>query len=123
MSEGFFFDTYALIEISKGNPNYDDFKGKVNMMLNSLNLLEYAYYLLRENKENKIKETFEQLSKFSVEYDNDILTKAARMKFRYKQEKLSFVDCIGYQLAKKYCFKFLTGDSKFKGKENVEFVE
>ena len=38
-------------------------------------------------------------------------------------EKLSFIDCIGYYLAKKNKAKFLTGDEKFKNMENVEFVK
>jgi len=45
------------------------------------------------------------------------------MKYKFKNQKLSFIDCIGYILAKKHKAKFLTGDEKFKGKENVEFVK
>ena len=122
MSKKFYFDTYALVEISKGNPQFDKYKSNY-MILSDLNLLEFYYYLIRVNKEDKIPEIFNELKKFLVIYDNDDLIKSAKMKFKHKQEKISFVDCIGYQLAKKHKARFLTGDEQFKNKENVEFVK
>ena len=123
MTKGFFFDTYALVEISKGNPNYQQYSSGIKVILNKLNLLEYIYFLIRENKEYQIKDVFNRLSKFNVDYDNEILIKSAKMKYKFSKEKLSFIDCMGYFLAKKHNVKFLTGDNKFKDKENVEFVK
>ena len=45
MIKKFFFDTYAIIEISKGNPKYKLYKEDVNIILNRLNILEYIYFL------------------------------------------------------------------------------
>ncbi len=123
MSKNFFFDTYALIEIYKGSKNYEKYKKDVKIMLNKLNLLEFAYFLIREKKENEIKEVFEKLSKFNIDYDEEILIDSAEMKFEFQKERLSFVDCIGYNLAKKNKVKFLTGDEQFRNKDNVEFVK
>lgn len=123
MTKKFFFDTYALVEIGKNNPNYGPYKNDVKVFISMLNLVELAYFLLRENREHEINETFEKLSKFAVPYDAETLKNAAKMKFRYKKEKLSFVDCIGYLLAKKHGAKFLTGNEKFRDKKNVEFVK
>ncbi len=122
MDDLYFFDTYALIEIYKGSKNYERYSKGINLILNKLNLMEYALFLIREGKENEIEDTFERLNNFNVDYSNDILIGAAKMKNKYAKEKLSFVDCIGYLLAKKHNAKFLTGDSKFENKENVEFV-
>lgn len=119
----FFFDTYALIEISKGNPNYASYKGGIRIVLNKLNILEYIYFLIKENKEEQINDAFNNLSKFNVDYDNKTLVEAAKMKFKFSKEKLSFIDCIGYCIAKKQGIKFLTGDEKFSDKEDVEFVK
>ena len=119
----FFFDTYALVEIAKSNPHYEKYKEGVGILINSLNLMEFAYFLIREKREKEIKEFFEVLSKFNVDYDNEILIESAKMKFKFIHEKLSFVDCIGYALAKKHNAKFLTGDEKFRDKDNVEFVK
>ncbi|MEK6893449.1 MAG: PIN domain-containing protein [Nanoarchaeota archaeon] len=123
MDELYFFDTYALIEIYKGSNNYERYSKGVNLILNKLNLMEYALFLIREGKESEIQSTFENLNRFNVDYNDDILISAAKMKNKYAKEKLSFVDCIGYLLAKKHNAKFLTGDSKFESKDNVEFVK
>ncbi len=123
MTKTLFFDTYALIELGKNNPGYKGYKEDVKIILTHLNLLELSYFLLREGKGDEIEEVFEKLSRFAVSYNKEILVSAAKMKFKYKSEKLSFVDCIGYELAKKHGCKFLTGDEKFKDKKNVEFVK
>ena len=123
MINKFYFDTYALVEIYKGNPNYEGYKEDVDLMLNELNILEYVYFLIRENRGGNLKQIFENLKKFAVEYDDTILVDAAKMKFEYKKDKLSYVDCVGYIIAKKKGVRFLTGDEKFKGRANVEFVK
>jgi predicted nucleic acid-binding protein len=123
MNKSFFFDTYALIEIGKNNPNYEPYREDVKIFISMLNLTEIVYFLVRENREDEIDEIFNKLSKFCISYDKEIITNAAKMKYRYKKEKLSMADCIGYELAKKHKCKFLTGDEKFREKENVEFVK
>ena len=123
MGTKYFFDTCALIEINKANPSYERYRKDINIVLNRLNILEYIYFLIREKKEDEIKESMEILTRFNVDYDNEILLLAAKMKNKFLKEKLSFVDCIGYHLAKKNGAKFLTSDEKFKDKDNVEFVK
>ena len=117
-----FFDTCALIEITKENPKFEIYKNTKTLMTD-LNFMEYAFYLLKIGEEKDIKESFEKFSASIIGYDHEIIIEAAKMKFKYKHEKLSFTDCIGYILAKKHGAKFLTSDGKFKNKDNVEFVE
>ena len=123
MVKQFYFDTYALIEISKGNPKYEPYKEGIKIMLNMLNMLEFSYFLIKEGKGDEVKEIFDKFSKFNVDYDQEILIKSAEMKFKLLKERISFIDCIGYNIAKKNNVKFLTGDEKFRHKENVEFVK
>ena len=123
MTRLFYFDTYALIEIGKENPNYDSYKEDVVILLNKLNLLELSYFLLRINREAEIEDVFNKYLRFNVDYDQETLREAAKMKFKFLKERLSFIDCIGYILAKKHKVKFLTGDEKFRHKDNVEFVK
>jgi len=123
MTKKFYFDTYALIEIGVGNPNYEPYSKDVVILLNKLNLLEFSYYLLKEKRENEIEQIFNQYQRFNVDYDEEVLIKAAEMKLKFLKERLSFIDCIGYLLAKKNNALFLTGDEKFRNKENVEFVK
>lgn len=123
MTKRFYFDTYALIEIGKGNPKYEVYKNDVQILLNKLNLFEISFFLLKENKENEIQGIFGNYSKFNIDYDESDLINAAQMKLKFLQQRLSFIDCIGYVLAKRYKAKFLTGDGRFEEKENVEFVK
>ena len=69
MDRKFFFDTYALIEVDKGNPNYLPYKKDIKIILNKLNLLEYIYFLIRENRQEQIKGAVINLSRFNVDYD------------------------------------------------------
>jgi uncharacterized protein len=123
MSKMFYFDTYALVEIYKGNSNYEKYSKNVGMILHKFNILEYVHFLLREKRNENLVGVFRELNAFVVDSGDEILIKAAEMKLSYNKEKLSFVDCIGYFLAKKHRVKFLTGDEKFRDKENVEFVK
>ena len=73
MTKSFFFDTYALIEIGKNNPNYEPYKKDVKMVINPLNLMEIAYFLFREGREGEIEEIFSRLTSFAVSYNKEIL--------------------------------------------------
>ena len=117
-----FFDTCALIEITKENPKFEKYKNMKTLMTD-LNLMEYAFYLLKIGEEKDIRESFEKFSASITEYDQEIIIEAAKMKFKHRKEKLSFADCVGYIIAKKHGAKFLTSDGKFKDKLNVEFVD
>jgi|SRR3989338_1983111 len=123
MVRPFYFDTYALIEISKGNPKYEPYREGIKVLLNKLNLLEFSYFLLKEGKGEDAKKIFNDFSRYNVDYDEDVLLKAAEMKLRFLKQRISFIDCIGYQIAMTQKVKFLTGDEHFRKMENVEFVK
>ena len=123
MTDILFFDTYALIEIYKENQNYNPYKEDVIILLNKLNLMEFSYFLIKSNRKEEIQEIFKKYLRFNIDYDQNVLIEAAEIKFKFLKERLSFTDCIGYILAKKHNAKFLTGDEKFRNKENVEFVK
>ena len=57
--------------------------------------------------------------------DIDIATIKEANEFRLlnKSRKLSYADCIGYIIARRYGLKFLTGDKQFSDMPNVEFVK
>ena len=123
MADTYFFDTYALIEVGKGNPGYEPYKKNIKVLLNWLNLLELSFFLIREGKSSEAKEIFGKFLGFNVDYDEDILLKSAEMKFKNLKQRISFIDCIGYNLAKKHNARFLTGDEIFRNMENIEFVK
>lgn len=118
----YFYDSYAIIEMLEKNNNYLKFSDNI-ITTSVLNLFEVYYYLLK--KYNKITADYwaKKLNFNFLKIDPIFSIEASRFKFDNKKEKLSLVDCAGYILALKNNLKFLTGDDKFKNKENVEFVK
>jgi len=115
-----FFDTYALIEIAKGNERYKKYLDVERITLTKLNLIELYYAILRDFDEIEAKRHYFFYLPFVEEITDEVVFEA--MRFRLAHRGLSYVDCIGYVTAKRRGIRFLTGDIKFKGLENVEFV-
>jgi len=118
-----FFDTYALIEIMKNNPNYAKYKD-FDINTCTINLSEFYYFLLKVYNEKKADYLIKRINfKLANIIQTHVALKSSQFRFRYKKEKLSYIDCLGYILSKEMNMKFLTGDEKFKNKDNVEFVK
>lgn len=122
MAEFYYFDTYALIEIFKGNKVYDKYTN-ADIVLSQLNLFELFYALLKETDEKTATLILNKYYKFITDLDKTTIEQAAKFKFLYKKHKFSMVDCIGYTIANRLGVKFLTGDKEFANFENVEFVK
>jgi len=122
MSEIYFFDTYALIEIIKGNENYEKYAGS-NILLTKLNLFELYYALLRDFDEKTAELFINKYEQFAVDFDKLIIGAAAKFRLANRLKNLSMTDCIGYVVAIKYGVKFLTGDKEFASLPNVEFIK
>lgn len=122
MDEIYFFDSYALFEIIKGNKNYANYTN-ANLVLSKLNIFELYYGLLKENDEKTALLMLNKYYNFIIDFDKDIIEKAAKFRSLYKKSKFSMADCIGYTIAKKLGVKFLTGDKEFEGMPSVEFVK
>ena len=119
----YFFDSYPIIELILGNENFEKFRD-AKIVTTVLNMMEVYYFLLTEFNKNTAEYWMKNLD---VELINiirlDVALEAVNFKFENKKEKLSYVDCLGYVMARKFRMKFLTGDSKFETKENVEFAK
>lgn len=119
--KAYFFDTYALIEMLRGNLNYSEFINQSRIVISKLNYFELHYYAIRTDSYDLIKPFLDQLKNAIIEFDLNDIEKASILKKTDK--KLSLVDCIGYVLAKKHSLPFLTGDEQFKNKDNVLFIK
>jgi len=122
MSEDYFFDTYAIIELVKGNPNYEFVKDKV-IITGVMNIAEVYYALLLENKEDIINSIIKRLNIEMVDMTQEIAIESAKLRYKNKKLSLSYIDCTGYILARENNLIFLTGDKEFERMENVEFVK
>ncbi len=118
----YFFDTYAFIEIIRGNKNYAIFK-KTEMATTKLNLMEVYYWLLNKFGKEAADIFYDETVQYAIEIPDEIIKEAMIFRMKNKPKNLSYVDCIGYMLAKTNSLKFLTGDREFKGMDNVEFVK
>ncbi|MBI2664532.1 PIN domain-containing protein [Candidatus Woesearchaeota archaeon] len=118
----FLADTYALIELLGGNPDYKPYLNHV-LITTKFNLIELYYHFLKDYGKETADKYLSLYSKFVVPITNNSIRTGMEFKLKHKQEKLSYADCIGYALALEFGIKFLTGDEKFEIKENVEFVK
>lgn len=122
MSESYFFDTYAIIEILKGNPTYAKFKHS-KVIITIFNLAELHYKLIRDFTKTLADEILNEYSDYAIHIDNEIIMEANEFKLRHRKKKLSAADAIGYATAQKYGLRFLTGDRHFKKLRGVEWVK
>lgn len=119
----YFFDSYAIIEITEGNPNYFQFKD-FQIVTTTLNVAEVYFYLLKNFNQQTADYWTKKLNFYLINTIRlNTVIESTRFRFKYKKEGLSYTDCIGYIISKEMNIKFLTGDSKFKDKENVEFIK
>ena len=118
----YFFDTYAIIEITEENKSYEKYKEE-DIITSILNVGELYYSLLKKNVEATAETWHEKLKQSAVLIDAEIIKKAMKFRIENKEKKFSFIDCVGYTLAKERNLRFLTGDGGFRDIDNVEFVK
>ena len=118
----YFFDSYALIEVIKGNKNYEKYE-TTNPICTILNLFELHQYFLKEFNKQTADFWIKKFDYKLLEITKGDIIKASDFRFLHRKKELSSIDCIGYILAKKHNLKFLTGDSDFEKIENAEFVK
>jgi len=120
--EVYFFDSYAVMEILKGNPNYQEYKEK-SIILTKLNLFEIYHSILDQFDEDLAERIYDMYLPYVVDFGDDVIKQAAKFRLEHIRKRLSMTDCIGYVYSLKAGVKFLTGDKEFEFFENVEFVK
>ena len=118
----FFADTYALIELAGGNVNYQPYLNQL-IVTSKFNLIELYYYFLRTYGKETADRFLKLYSKIIIPITFSSMRSGMEFKLRHKDEKISYVDAIGYALAFESGIEFLTGDQKFRSKSNVRFVK
>lgn len=116
----YFFDTYAFLEIIDGNKKYEKYKNCIKVTT-ILNLMELHLSLLRGTNKEYAEKIYHKFMKHTVPVYDKAIFDGNKMKLRAKT--LSYVDCIGYAIARHHRIKFLTGDKAFRNIAGVEFVK
>ena len=122
LTKKYFFDSYALIELTKGNPKYLMYN-QSQVIITIFNLVEFTYSVLNDYGEEKAKEICIHFKECVVEVDEEIILAATKFRKHHHQKNLSYADCVGYVYAIKNNLIFLTGDEQFKDIPHVEFVK
>ena len=121
-----FADTYALIELLKGNPNYEDYS-QAYLVATEFNIFELTYALFRDFGRDEAAKVV-SLTRGKIDIvpteDSDYLSASEFRKSANKTgKKLSLIDALGYSCSKKLGIKFFTGDRKFIEMKNVEYIK
>lgn len=116
----YFFDSYAIIEIVKGNPLYAKYAYEV-VILTQFNLAEIYWSFLKDFPEEKAKELYWSFRECVVPVEDIVLQNAMKFRKEHKKRRLSYADCIGYCYALHHNLFFLTGDKEFEKLPHVEF--
>ncbi len=121
-----FGDTYALIELLKGNPSYDRYSD-ADLVTTEFNMLELTYALLRDfgrhETVNVIDFMRRKIEVIPTENSDYLDASDLRLSANKTGKKLSRVDALGYSCSRKLGIKFLTGDREFNGMDNVEYIK
>ncbi len=121
-----FADTYALIEILKGNPSYEGYS-HTELVTTEFNILEPTYALVRDFGRDETTNVISFVrSKIEVIFTDDLDYLNAfdfRVSANRTGKKLSLVDSLGYSCSLRLEIRFLTGDREFNGLENVEYIK
>jgi len=113
-------DTYALMEIAKGNPKFADYLN-LDFIITDITLAEFYAVLLREDGEKVADYWFKKLERYSIPVSKEILIEAVKFRQEYKKLDVSFFDAVGYIFSVKNGYYFVTGDKEFENFKNVEF--
>ena len=119
----YFFDSYAILARIFGAEGYADFSTS-NGVTTLLNLMEVQYSLYRRGlKDEGIRGLLKEIRPMCIGFSDDDCYEAVKFRYGNRRKGLSYIDCLGYVLAKKNRVLFLTGDKGFEGLPNVKFVK
>lgn len=118
----YFFDTYAIIEIIRESEAYKPYLDE-EMTTSLLNVGELYYSLIRECDKKTADYWATKLECCCLDFDVQVIMEAMDFRFKSKPKKFSFIDCIGYVMAKRNELVFLTGDKEFEDMPNVEYIK
>ena len=118
----YFVDTYAFMEIIKGNSHYLRYVEE-ELFTSIFNLFELYYNLLEDFGQEVAQKYFYEFYDLVLPLNDSDIFLASTIKLKYKKMHISYTDALGYAISLQQQMKFLTGDKEFEHLENVEFVK
>ncbi len=118
-----FYDTYALYAIAMGQQGYARYTKGFRILTTLMNVYELYYTLCKEGAKELAEAYFLRLQSCCIPIEPESVRDAANFRLTHISHKFSYIDCLGYTLAKEYNVKFLTGDKEFEKMQGVVFVK
>ena len=115
-------DTYALVEFSSGNPKFSMLM-KEEFVLTDPTLAEFYVVIRKKHNDQTAQYWHKKLAPFCKPVARQTLINALLFREENKKEEISVFDAVGYAYAKENKFAFVTGDTAFKNKEGVLFIQ
>lgn len=119
---GYFFDTYAIIELLRQSPSYERYSN-LPIKITFLNLLEATYITYIQQGEDAAAKVYQWAKEFVIVVPDHVALAAVRFRAANQKKSLSYADCLGYMFAQMNNLAFLTGDDAFKSMMGVEFIK
>ena len=118
----YFLDTYAFLEIIKGNKNYNSY-ADAEGYTTILQLYELYFHLLRSFGVAAADTYFQKYLPLKIEIKDQDVVLAAKFRLKYLKQNISYADALGYIIAQERGLLFLTGDKEFRSFDGVVFVK
>jgi hypothetical protein len=120
----YFLDSYAIIEMARGNRGYLPYRSEPSITARA-HLLEVYYILVQQGDEGLASAALRALGPQAIELPLELIPKIAL--FRLRQlgatgRRFSYVDALGYVYARENGYTLLTGAHEFEGLLDVAFV-
>lgn len=119
MSAKYFFDTYALVRLARGEPSYERFASEpVHTDVGCL--YEFVRWLMKTENSSRAREALAGLHAERLATTDEDLLQAAKLLRQHP--RMSAQDALGYCIARRADMTFLTGDGAFRRLPGVELV-
>lgn len=122
-----FYDSYAVLAYINGENAYvkyfDD--KEVSGTLTKLNLMEIYFRTAKLHGHKAARQIIDRFSRYLIDFDIGDIAGSMRLReeLMKKRTDISYVDALGFYLAKKMQILFLTGDRQFRELDGVRFVK
>jgi len=115
-------DTYALVEINNGNPNFAEILTE-DIAIPDTTMAEFYANMYNKYDEKTADYWHKKFGSFCKSVSREILIKAVKFRIDNKKKNLSFFDCVGYMYSLENNMQFVTGDKEFKNMKGVLFIK
>lgn len=116
-----FLDTYALIQIAGGRPVFKALAA--DAVTGHANLLEFHYHVSRRQNERVASQFLSRYWSLAVPATREDVADASHLRLRESSRRLSFIDALGYAMARNRRLTFVTGDPGVNGMPDVEMPD